>query len=84
MDHFFAAFEKLVNQAIAAKVALRLPFAGMKKTAVMRLGIGLPLEHSFSCIDPKDERHCGRCNKCGERKEAFHMAAMCDPTHYAS
>jgi len=80
---FFTAFETLINQAIVGKVELRLPFAGMKKTAVMRLGNGLPLEHSFSCIDPRHELPCGRCNKCGERKEAFRMAAMKDPTRYA-
>jgi 7-cyano-7-deazaguanine synthase len=49
----------------------------------MRLGAGLPLEHSFSCIEPMAGLHCGRCNKCGERKAAFRMADMNDPTCYA-
>jgi 7-cyano-7-deazaguanine synthase len=81
---FFAALQKLVNQAVSGNVELRLPFAGMKKTAVMHLAMGLPLEHSFSCIEPKNDLHCGRCNKCGERKEAFRSANMTDPTRYAS
>jgi 7-cyano-7-deazaguanine synthase len=80
---FFAVFVKTVNQAVGGRVELKLPFAGMKKTAVMKLGEGLPLEHSFSCIQPKDEIHCGTCNKCGERKEAFRSAGMADPTRYA-
>jgi 7-cyano-7-deazaguanine synthase len=80
---FFSAIRDVMNQALAGNVELRLPFAGMKKTAVMRLGAGLPLEHSFSCIQPMAGLHCGRCNKCGERKEAFRMANMNDPTSYA-
>jgi 7-cyano-7-deazaguanine synthase len=49
----------------------------------MRLGVGLPLEHTFSCIDPVDQLHCGRCNKCAERSHAFADAGMTDPTEYA-
>ena len=81
---FFQGFQDLVNQAMQGQVAVRLPFAGMKKAAVMRLGHGLPLEHSFSCIAPIDELHCGRCAKCGERRQAFTDAGMADPTAYST
>ena len=37
----------------------------------MELGRDMPLELTFSCIDPRDGLHCGRCNKCAERQEAF-------------
>jgi 7-cyano-7-deazaguanine synthase len=80
---FFQGFQNLVNQAVEGRVEVRLPFAGMKKRAVMRLGIGLPLEHTFSCIHPIDGLHCGRCNKCAERQHAFADAEMPDPTPYA-
>jgi 7-cyano-7-deazaguanine synthase len=80
---FFHGFQDLVNQAMSGKVDVRLPFGGMKKEAVMQLGIGLPLEHTFSCISPIGELHCGRCNKCAERRQAFADAAMADPTKYA-
>lgn len=80
---FFAAFEQVVNQAVRGQVRVHLPFAGMKKTAVMRLGVGLPLEHTFSCIQPQGDLHCGRCNKCAERQHAFRDAGMSDPTRYA-
>jgi 7-cyano-7-deazaguanine synthase len=79
---FFAGIQGLVNQAMQGGVEVRLPFAGMKKTAVMRLGIGLPLEHTYSCIAPADDVHCGRCNKCAERQHAFAAAGMPDPTRY--
>lgn len=79
---FFAQLTAVVNRSVNGRVELRLPFAGMKKTAVMRLGRGLPLEHSFSCIRPRDGLHCGECNKCGERQSAFRDADMPDPTRY--
>jgi len=81
---FFTAFGALVNEAIAAHIKLNLPLVGLTKSAVMRLGLGLPLEHTFSCIRPIANIHCGQCNKCAERQKAFHDAAMTDPTAYAN
>jgi 7-cyano-7-deazaguanine synthase in queuosine biosynthesis len=33
---------------------------------VIRKGIalGVPFEHTLSCMNPKDGQHCGRCSKC--------------------
>jgi 7-cyano-7-deazaguanine synthase len=81
---FFHAMQEIVNQAVAGNVQVRLPFGGMKKQAVMALGAGLPLEHTFSCIEPKDAMHCGRCNKCGERRAAFRDAKIPDNSRYAA
>ena len=44
---------------------------------------GLALEQTFSCIDPRDGRHCGRCNKCAERRHAFASCSIDDRTDYA-
>jgi 7-cyano-7-deazaguanine synthase len=81
---FFADFQELVNRAVGSAVTISLPFAGLKKREVMLRGKGLPLEHTFSCIMPNDDDcvHCGICNKCGERREAFKSAGMSDPTVY--
>lgn len=79
---FFHGLGRLVDQAMQAKVDVRLPFGGMKKVAVMQLGKGLPLEHTFSCIGPINGLHCGNCNKCEERRAAFRDAGMADPTRY--
>ena len=80
---FFRAFQDVVNRAVGGRVEVRLPFAGLHKTAVMHLGRDLPLAHTFSCIAPVDGGHCGRCNKCAERRRAFVDARMPDPTRYA-
>jgi 7-cyano-7-deazaguanine synthase len=56
----------------------------MHKSDVIRLGVrlGVPLELTLSCMQPEDERHCGRCSKCRERRDAFRDAGIVDPTPY--
>lgn len=80
---FFRAMQDVANAAVGGRVGVRLPLAHLDKTAVMHLGRGLPLEQTFSCIRPVEGLHCGRCNKCAERRHAFVGAAMDDPTRYA-
>lgn len=81
---FFQAYETALSTAAEAPIAFERPFAHLHKTEVMRLGRGLPLELTFSCIAPRDALHCGVCNKCGERRSAFRAAGMPDPTPYAN
>jgi 7-cyano-7-deazaguanine synthase len=79
---FFTAFQEIVSEAVDARIRILSPFAGLRKLDVMRLGQDLPLEWTFSCIRPLAGRHCGRCNKCAERRQAFATAAMLDRTNY--
>lgn len=81
-DQFFRDFAAALHEATASQVSILHPFAAMKKEDVVQLGQGLPLELSFSCIAPTDGRHCGHCNKCAERRRAFHLLALNDPTKY--
>ena len=82
-DEFFHDFETTINRAVGSRVKLLRPFAGLQKKDVMLLGRGMPLELTFSCIAPVDGAHCGRCNKCAERQEAFRSVDAVDPTEYA-
>jgi 7-cyano-7-deazaguanine synthase len=79
---FFESFTALVNEAVEGRVQVLRPYAGLHKNDVMRRGQGLPLELTFSCIKPQSGKHCGRCNKCAERKRAFADAGLADPTPY--
>jgi 7-cyano-7-deazaguanine synthase len=81
---FFAAYSAAVNQAVGGTVQVLRPFAGMKKVDVIRRGRQLPLQLTFSCLQPQGDKHCGRCNKCEERRRAFRDAGVPDPTNYAS
>lgn len=83
-DKFFAAYEQALNLATGGQVHIERPFAQMTKRQVMELGRAYPLELTFSCIDPREGLHCGRCNKCAERMQAFQSAGMADPTQYAA
>lgn len=81
---FFDAFQDVVNQAVASAVRILRPYADLNKVAVLQRGKQLPLQLTFSCIQPQQGRHCGRCNKCAERRNAFQAAGMIDPTEYWS
>jgi 7-cyano-7-deazaguanine synthase len=79
---FFAAYQEVVNRAVGGRVRVLRPYAALGKAEVLRRGRGLPLEWTFSCIRPAGGRHCGRCNKCAERRRAFAAAGLPDPTAY--
>ena len=64
-------------------VLLLAPFSKMKKEEIVRLGSSLkvPFEKTWSCYKGLT-KHCGQCGTCVERKEAFFMAQVQDPTLY--
>jgi 7-cyano-7-deazaguanine synthase len=79
---FITAFQDVVNRAVGGAVAVVRPYANLSKTEVMCRGRGLPLQLTFSCLRPEGGDHCGRCNKCTERRRAFAEVGLADPTRY--
>lgn len=69
LDRLGAAFSGMGPRP----VRLVRPFGRLDKQQVMELGRGLPLHLTFSCLAPRGRTHCGRCNKCAERREAFRL-----------
>lgn len=65
------------------KVELYAPFVRKTKMEIVRLGaeLGAPFELTWSCY-MGGEKHCGACGTCVERKEAFALAGVTDPTEY--
>ena len=65
------------------KVRLVSPFCDNTKADIVRLGakLGAPLALTYSCYKG-GSRHCGRCGTCVERREAFKLARVPDPTKY--
>ena len=68
---FFRLMEKSVKEALGWKLRVERPFAGRSKREVMARASSLPWHLTFSCLNPRGLRHCGRCNKCAERSKAF-------------
>jgi 7-cyano-7-deazaguanine synthase len=81
---FFAAFQTAAAAALGCTVEVRTPFLEMSKAQVIQAGRDLPLELTFSCMNPVNGRHCGSCNKCAERRKAFAGSGLCDKTAYCA
>jgi 7-cyano-7-deazaguanine synthase len=81
-------FADVLGQAIEMadwqKVSLHRPFVDISKAGIAKLGheLGVPFEMTWSCYKGQ-ELHCGKCGTCVERREAFHLAGVEDPTTYA-
>ncbi|MGE4550778.1 MAG: 7-cyano-7-deazaguanine synthase QueC [Opitutales bacterium] len=82
---FADALDAAVQLADWRKVSLHRPFVALSKADLVKLGADLqvPFERTWSCYKGRD-LHCGRCGTCIERREAFHLAEVTDPTTYAA
>lgn len=81
---FFDATSRALSLGLGTPIAIAAPFAALHKSDVIRRGLelGVPLELTLSCMQPKDGLHCGQCSKCRERRDAFREAGVEDPTSY--
>ncbi|GAA2685894.1 MULTISPECIES: 7-cyano-7-deazaguanine synthase QueC [Actinosynnema] len=59
------------------------PFLSLTKAQIVRLGaeLGVLFGRTWSCYRG-EELHCGRCGTCVERREAFSVNGLVDPTTY--
>jgi len=83
-EGFFRDFERLIVRGEQFRVRIVQPLSDTDKLHALELGRHLPLDLTFSCLAPQNGLHCGRCNKCGERRRAFEHALGHDPTRYAA
>jgi 7-cyano-7-deazaguanine synthase len=77
---------KLANAGfIAAEFDVLAPFVNISKADIVTIGdaIGVPWLETWSCYKGGDI-HCGSCGTCFERREAFELANVGDPTPYTS
>ena len=81
---FFDACERLLSLEFGRPVRVLTPLLHADKVQVIRHADRDALALSFSCLGPRNDRHCGVCYKCGRRQEAFRLAGVEDPTTYAT
>ena len=80
-------FTKAMSEAMEAgtyeHVSLIDPFTHLSKSDIAGLGekLGVDYSHTYSCYCG-GEIHCGDCATCRERKDAFRVAGVPDPTPY--
>lgn len=79
----FDAMQRCALEGVA-EIALYTPFLGLNKGDIAAQGakLDVPYADTWSCYKGGDI-HCGRCGTCVERREAFHLAGVQDPTVYA-
>jgi 7-cyano-7-deazaguanine synthase len=80
---FMNAMGDAIREGTYARIEILTPFLNADKAAIVRHGSALGLDYSrtWSCYKGK-EIHCGRCGTCVERREAFLLAGVSDPTCY--
>ena len=80
---FASAMEKALSLADWQDLKLHRPFVEKTKADLVKIGHDLkaPLGDTWSCYAGRD-LHCGKCGTCVERKEAFALAGVADPTVY--
>jgi 7-cyano-7-deazaguanine synthase len=82
-EPFMQAMATAMGEGTYAEIQLLRPFIAMDKTAIARRGVelGIDFSETWSCYKG-GEIHCGVCGTCVERREAFILAGLPDPTIY--
>lgn len=83
-EPFMQAMGEAIRLGTYAGVRLLRPFIDLSKGQIAARGaaLGVDFAQTWSCYKG-GEIHCGRCGTCVERREAFLVAGVPDPTVYA-
>jgi len=84
-SEFADAMQTAIQLADWNTIELMRPFVDWSKADIVQRGYQLntPLERTWSCYNGGNV-HCGRCGTCIERREAFDLCGIKDPTLYAN
>jgi len=82
-EGFMTAMEQAIERGTYSKLKLLRPFIAKTKAEIVQRGhqLGVDFSHTWSCYKGGD-KHCGTCGTCLERREAFSLAGIADPTEY--
>ena len=83
-EDFLAPMSQAISTGTYADVQVLRPFVNVRKEDIATIGheLGVDFTHTWSCYKGLD-LHCGKCGTCVERKEAFEIAKLIDPTVYS-
>ena len=82
-EPFMQAMATAMGEGTYAKIQLLRPFIATDKTGIAKRGkeLGIDFAETWSCYKG-GAIHCGVCGTCVERREAFILADLPDPTRY--
>lgn len=80
---FIHPMKQAIKQGTEKNIILHSPFCDLRKEDIVKIGfeLGVPMHLTYSCYNGSSD-HCGECGTCIERKEAFQLAGIKDPTIY--
>lgn len=83
-EAFLQAMGSAMELGTYARIRLLRPFVHLDKAGIVALGhrLGIDYRRTWSCYKG-GQLHCGTCGTCVERREAFQLAGIPDPTPYA-
>ena len=82
-EPFMQAMSDAIRLGTYVEIEVLRPFINTDKTGIARLGaeLGVDFARTWSCYKG-GATHCGTCGTCVERREAFLLAGLADPTPY--
>ncbi|MAS94543.1 MAG: 7-cyano-7-deazaguanine synthase QueC [Verrucomicrobiales bacterium] len=82
-EEFMSPMAEAISAGTYADLQVLRPFIAMRKEDIASAGaeLGVDFSRTWSCYKG-GELHCGKCGTCVERKEAFELAKLTDPTVY--
>lgn len=80
---FIKAIDAAAKAGTYIHVSVEAPYTNWRKEDIALRGheLGINYAETWSCYKG-GEKHCGTCGTCRERKEAFRLAHLEDPTAY--
>lgn len=80
---FYQSFETTARIGTEKELHIEAPFINISKSKVIKLGAKLkvPYDLTWSCYFNK-EKHCGKCESCINRRNAFKDSEIRDLTEY--
>ncbi len=82
-EEFMRPMAEAIEAGTYADLKIIRPFIDQRKEEIAAIGadLGIDFSQTWSCYKGGEE-HCGKCGTCVERKEAFEIAGVVDPTVY--
>ena len=83
---FCEAANAMAGTASLREVNVSMPLISWSKSQIAyeAVRLAVPIADTLSCYTPINGMHCGRCDACTLRRDAFEKAGYPDPTQYVA